>query len=181
MDSDRLTRRRFVAVGVGSAVAVGALDAVAKAGVAGPTSDVVVGRFIGPEGARSAVVSLSNGHSVRVTLDSTAFVAHGTDGVIDTLTAFVPGETVVIRGATSPKGIVAVEFQSLYTDEHGTVTADGAGYVLVTSGGRRVRVPQEIARLRLPSGVQSGAKYAATVWTDPRTGEATALTLDAES
>lgn len=176
-----MTRRSFVATGVGSAVAIGAaLDAAAKAAAAGPEGDVVVGRFVRVQGERTAVLSVVEGRTVPVTLDPTAFVVHGTDGLVDNLTAFVPGEQVVVRGSRWQKQIAAVEFQSLYRDENGILEADGADYVLVTSDDRRVRVPQAVVRDRLAS-VQLGGTYSSTIWVHPATGEATALTLDAES
>ncbi len=107
-------------------------------------------------------------------------MAHGTDGIVDGLTAFVPGEEVVVRGEASGRGIAAVELQSVYTSVAGTVAADGAAYVLVTPSELRVRVPREVVQRDVPSGVRSGMAYSATIWTNPRTGEATALDLSAE-
>lgn len=178
MDSHRLSRRTFVARGVASAMAAGvALEAVSKAGAAGQTDDLIVGRFASAHGARQGVVSIAGGRSVPVMLDSGAFVAHGAEGIVDGLTAFVPGEQVMVRGVTSEWGVTAVELQSVYRRVTGTVTVDGAAYVLATPFGQRVRVPKQVAQLHVPAGVRSGATYSASIWSDPATGEATAVDL----
>lgn len=178
MESHRHTRRAFVVRGVAATVAAGvALDAVSKAGAAGGERDLVVGHFMSADGRRSALVKVLGGRPVSVTLDPEAFVAHGTDGIVDSLSKFVPGEEVVIRGATSEIGILAVAFQSVYTSVTGTVTADRAAYVLATPSGQRVHVPQKVVQLHAPSGIRQGETCSATIWTHPATGEATALEL----
>jgi hypothetical protein len=177
MESKRLTRRMFIRRGgaVASAVAVGlVVDSSSAAG--GPDSDLTVGRFVRAQGPRAAVISDLGGNSVPVSLDSAAFVVHGADGVVDTIAAFLPGEEVVVRGARSAAGVAALEFQSVYTAVVGTVSPDRDGGVIATSSGQ-VRVPPRVVQRHAPSGLRAGEACEATIWTNPETGEATALDL----
>ncbi len=175
MDSHRVTRRRFVGGAVASTIAAGiALDTGAASGAIGGDGDLVVGRFVGARGPRSGIVSLAGGQNVPVTLDSQAFVAHGADGVVDSLGRFVPGEQVVVRGARTEREIVAVELQSVYTSVTGTITPDGAAYAMRTASGR-VRVPRNVVERDVPAGIRGGETVAATIWTHPVTGAATAV------
>lgn len=175
MDSNRLTRRRFIVAG--AATAVGAAGAgLHTASAAG--SNLVVGRFVRADGPRDGIISLDGGESVSVTLDSGAFVAHGVDGIVDAMTAFVPGEQVVARGDKTRGEIAAIEFQSVYTSVWGTFVTDRAGHWLETSSGQRVRVPEHVLQRDVPRGIARGASSTATIWTHPATGEATAVDVE---
>ncbi len=180
MDTPSVSRRSFVAGGVASAVAVGiGLDRTASARAAAPDDELFVGRFVRPQGRRAALVaSIVDGEVVSITLDSTAFVAHGADGVVDSLTTFVPDEEIVACGPRSQSGIVATDFQSVYTRTTGTIAPDGEDLALVTSSGQRIHVPGAVAQLHVPAGVETGGTYSSTIWTHPRTGQATAVDLE---
>jgi hypothetical protein len=143
--------------------------------------DLIGGRFMRAQGRRAGVVS-TGARSIRVRLAPAAFVAHGTEGRVTSLAAFVPGERVLIRGAASQRWFLAFEFQSVYTRETGTVVAsDGGEAVLVTSSGLRVRIPEKVAQRYVPSGLERGSTYSASVWTNPSTGESTAVGLRIEA
>jgi hypothetical protein len=182
MNQERFTRRVFVrrAGVVASAVTVGLALEPAQ-GSAALADDLLVGQFVEAQGSRAAVISDLNGDSVLVTLDPSAYVMHGADGVVDGMDAFVSGEeVVVVRGERSEQGIAVAEFQSVYTSVDGTIVADDGGIVLVTSSGR-VRVPEEVVSRRMPAGIEDGVQCVATIWTNPRTGEATALEVSPRS
>ncbi|MDX6518694.1 MAG: hypothetical protein QOF50_1540 [Gaiellaceae bacterium] len=174
MSSTRLTRRRFIITGAASAAGIGAagigLDAARAA-----DSSLIVGEFVRADGPRDAVVSTKGG-TVSVTLDSGAFVAHGADGIVDTLAAFVPGEQVVVRGGRANGKVVAVELQSVYSAVSGTYSSDGTGHWLVTASGR-VRVPPTVLHRDAPR-IAAGETRRATIWTHPSTHQATAVGLD---
>jgi hypothetical protein len=177
MDPNRLTRRALVRLGIASTIAGGAAALASEsASAARRHNDLIVGRFIHAHAPRLGTVSLPDGESVSVALDSRAYVAQGLRGLVDSLVAFVPGEQVAVRGSRSETGIAVDEFQSVYTLVTGTIEADGPGYVLMTSFGR-VSVPRDVVRRNAPSGVHSGETYSASIWTHPATGEATALDL----
>jgi hypothetical protein len=178
MKSHRLTRRSFVVGGVASAAAVAVgFEPALKTAAATADADLIVGRFGGAHGPRSATVSVAGGRSVPVTLDAAAFVMHGADGVVESVNAFVPDERVVVVGAAAERGFVAAEFQSVYTGVSGTVAVDDGGHVLLAPSGLRVRIPDEVAQRDAPAGLRRGSNYFATIWTDPITGEATAVDL----
>ena len=176
MNSSRLSRRALVVRGVASAAAVGAaFDVVSDASAGTLDGEFVVGRFVRAQGARTGVVSVAGGPPIPVLLNADAFVSHGADGVVYDLTDFVPGEEVVVRGATSERGIAATEFQSVYTSLSGEAVADGAAYALLTPAGRRVHITRAVAERLDPSGLRLGATYSATIWTHPVRGDHTAL------
>lgn len=181
MESSGFTRRALLGSGVAAAVTLAAGGSAE--GDAAPMDDVKVGVFVAASGDRSAVVRLVGSDATTVVdLDSTAFLAHGTDGIVASVTAFVPGEEVVFRAVTSRRGVVATEFQSMYHAASGRLSASGSGLVLATDAGDRVEVPKAVAdrdgRSRLSGGATVGSMYGATVWTDPRNGKTTALMLD---
>lgn len=183
MSSRRLTRRGFVVAGAASAAVAAASaagDGVARGGVddasAGGNS-LIVARFVRAEGPRLGVVSIDSGEPVSVKLDSGAFVAHGADGGVAALTAFVPGEPVVIRGDIVSGEVAAVEFQSVYTSVSGTYQSDAVGHWLVTPSKQRVRVPERVLRRDVPAGIARGEARTAMIWTHPVTGEATAVQI----
>jgi hypothetical protein len=179
-DEHALTRRSFVVGGVASAVVLGVgFEAPSGAGAAKSDLDFVFGRFIDARGERSAVVSVG-GRSIPVTLTPGAFITHGTDGVVDSVAAYVPGENVVVRGTAFERAIVGVELQSVYTSVTGTIVIDGGSQLLFTPSGMQVRVPEAVARRDFPSGLRNGSTYFATIWTDPSTGEVTAVDLSSE-
>jgi hypothetical protein len=124
-------------------------------------------------------MTIAGGRSIAVTLDPAAFVMQGTEGVVHSMAAFVPGEEVVVRGETSDGRIRAVELQSLYRRVTGRVADDGK--ILVTASGTRVRIPKEVAQREMPSGLRNGSAYSATIWTHPSTGDATAVDLGTEA
>jgi hypothetical protein len=172
----RFTRRRFVKTGIVATLAAGvSLEAGAKDAVAGPESDLVVGHFVLAREARVGIVKLINGESAEVRLDSSAFVAHGTDGIVDTLERFVPGEEVAVRGMNVAGVITATELQSVYTSVAGTMNGLPDGRSLSTSSGR-VHVPEDVFQAAGPA-VRTGSQCTATIWTNPATGEATAVDL----
>jgi len=179
MAEGEITRRSLVAGGFASVVATRfAFDSTSSAGAAGVDGDILVGWFARADGARSAVVAVPRRGQTAVTLDPDAFVTHGTEGVVDSLERFVPGEEVVVRGVTSGREVAAFEFQSVYTSATGTIVEGEDSLFLVAVSGQRVHVPVEVVQRRAPSGIRTGVTYFATIWTDPRTGEATALDLD---
>lgn len=177
MKHRRITRLTFVR-GAASAVALGATLGTASktSGATADGGDYIVGKFVSAPSARAGVVSTPGGE-VSVALDPEAFVAHGADGVVDSLRAFIPGEEVVVRGERSELGVAAVEFQSVYYGVTGRLSADGAEYALVEPTGERVHVPQEVVERNLPSGFTTGEPHSATIWTHPQTGEAVALDI----
>jgi len=187
MASRKLTRRALFGTGVVSAVAVGAaLDESSSAAQPASDSTLHAAKFIKASGARSAVVQLvDTAETVKVEIDSTAFLSHGADGVVGDVSSFVSGEEVAVRGMKSATGIVASEFQSVYQSASGAVSSDRSDYVLMTASGQRVQVPQEVVReglgQRIHSGIRQGATYSATIWTDPGTGSATAVVLNEAS
>lgn len=172
----RINRRRFVTGAVASGVVLTVRAEAAAAG-SSPSSALHTGRFVRADGPRSAVVELSDGGSVNVKVDTGAFVAHGADGVVDDLRFFVRSEPIVMRGARSPDGIAAMEFQSVYSSVQGTLASAGADYGLDTPRGR-VRVPKAVVRRDAPAGVALGAACTATIWTNPVSGESVALDLN---
>jgi hypothetical protein len=175
--SSKSTRRRFVLAGAASVVGVGVARTAVDAASASE-SGFIVGRFLRAEGSRAAVVSTDGGDSVSVTLDSTAFVAHGVDGIVDTLAAFVPGERVAVRGDRTGSDVAAIEFQSVYTTVSGVYARDEAGDWIVTDSGQRVRIPQDVLQRDAPGGIAPGETFKPTIWTDPATGEAIAAEID---
>jgi hypothetical protein len=179
MEPRRLSRRRFVHLGISAAAAAAVFDRAPTASAAPPSGEhVVAGHFITAEAPHIAVISLVDSpRNMRVTLDTTAFVAHGADGVVDSLDLFVPGEEIVASGDLFADGLLALDFQSIYTATTGIIERNGQGYVLVTASGQHIDVPQRVAHLHVPSGIRIGAAYGATVWTHPKTGEATALEI----
>jgi hypothetical protein len=171
----RLTRRRFIVAasvaGVGVA-GTGVVDALSAA-----DSGLIVGRFVRARGSRAAVLSIDSGESVSVTLDSGAFVVHGADGIVESLSAFVPGELVAVRGDRTRDEVAAVEFQSVYTEASGVYSSDEAGGWVVTPSGQRVRIPQDVVQRDAPGGIEPGETRASTIWTHPVTAEATAVEI----
>jgi hypothetical protein len=144
---------------------------------AAPDNEIIVGDFVEARDARVAVVADDSGELLLVLLDSHAFAAHGGDGVVDTVEAFVPGERVIARGTRSSRGMVAIEFQSVYKSATGElVRADGRVFLRTPAGD--VGVPAEvIARDKVAVDVR-GKIWDATVWTHPATGEMIAVELD---
>lgn len=182
MESSRFTRQTFIFKGAAAAtVAAVALDlapkALATASATVPESGLFAARFGSARGPRDGVVTLLDGSTVPVSLDPEAYVAHGLDGLVDSLATFVPGEEVVVRGILSGGVVAATELQSMYSGIDGILALDGAGYVLVTASGQRVSVSDDVLRLRLGDTAELGAAYPATVWTDPRTHKAAALEI----
>lgn len=169
MDSSKLTRKRFIVAGVASAAgAAGAAVGTASAA----ETDLIIGHFVRAQGARVGIVAIEDGKTVSVHLDSGAFVVHGADEIVDTLTAFLPGEHVVARGEIARGRVAATEFQSVYRSVTGAFATDPSGHWLVTSTGQRVRVPENVLRRDAPRGLRSGESRKATIWIHPTTGEA---------
>ena len=177
MGSRRLTRRALVQGAAASTVGVAATLGTAGQASAG-TDDpaTLAGYFVRATGARSGVVSLVGEGPIDVTLDPEAFVAHGAEGVVRNLTTFVPGEEVAVRGSRAGGGIVALEFQSVYTAVVGTLAGTGADRSLHTPSGP-VRLPAAVARRDVPADAQSGSTWHASVWVHPVTSEATVVGL----
>ena len=175
MSSKRFTRRRLVKTGIAATVAAGVSLEGARGVAAEPQSDLSVGHFVRNTGPRSGVVKLVRGGVVTVALDRGAFIAHGTDGVVDSLETFVPGEEVAVRGAVVGQDIAATEVQSVYTSVSGTLGEEQAGHVLRTSSGT-VHVPDTVLQAAQPPA-GTGSSCRATIWTHPGTGEATAVDL----
>lgn len=194
MDSMRLTRREVIKRGaaVSVFVAIGGLDAATKASAAvapsGATfNDVSGGIFSRAIDSQSAIVTLVGAGDVKVTLTPDAYVHHGAaeDPVAD-MTEFVPGERVAVRGLIVGQTVNAHEVQSVYTEEIGSLlidstaaaTLEAAGGATVAAPGGPVRVP---ASVQTASGdrpaMRTGELAAATIWTNPATGERTAVLL----
>lgn len=185
MDSSwRLTRRQVVKRGVAASVIVAiGLDAQSAAAVEAEDNGVLGGVLARVLGRDSAIVTIAGHGPTRVTLAPEAFVSHGVDGVTSDLSAFVPGERVAVRGSFHQGTITAEEFQSVYTEDVGVVVADARGRLTLKTSNGTVAVPPDVA-VRSTSGgtgtVRSGANSAATLWTNPATGERTALMLRAD-
>lgn len=170
------SRRLFVRHGVASAVMAGIALGSASGSEAAPSeTNVLVGRFVRASGAQSASVALLTGEIVDIRLDAGAFVAHGVQGVVSDIEVFVSGEEVAMRGSRSGREFIATEFQSIYTTVAGVAVRREADYALETSSGQ-VSVPDDVRR-DTASGVQEGRAYAATIWTNPATLDATAVAL----
>ena len=182
MESSKFTRKTFIVRGAAAAtVAAVAFDlapnALATAPPTAQKSGLFAARFGKASGPRDGVVTLLDGSTVPVSLDPEAYVAHGLDGLVDSLATFVPGEEVVVRGGLSGGVVTATELQSMYSGIDGTLALDGAGYVLVTASGQRVSVADDVLRLRLGDTAELGTAYPATIWTDPRTNKAAAVEI----
>lgn len=177
MGSHRLTRRALVKGAAASTVGVAAtLGTAGQASAGTDDSTTAAGYFVRATGARSGVVSLVGEGPIDVTLDPEAFVVHGADGVVRSLTTFVPGEEVAVRGPRTGGGIVALEFQSVYTAVIGTLAGTGADRSLNTPSGR-VRVPAAVASRDVPADARSGSTWHATVWVHPVTSETSVVGL----
>jgi hypothetical protein len=178
MQARKLTRGRFLRRGAASAAVVGVgFGAAPSAGAATPDNEIIIGDFVKARDKRTAVVSDDSGKQFLVQLDSPAFVAHGVDGVVDTVEAFVSGERVMARGTRSSRGMVAIEFQSVYTSATGELVTANGGLSLRTPTGA-VRVPAEIATRDKVAVDASAKRWDATVWTHPATGDMIAVELD---
>ncbi|HEV7564752.1 MAG TPA: hypothetical protein VGO31_02195 [Microbacteriaceae bacterium] len=135
-----------------------------------------VGQFTRGSGL-SGTVELIDGSTAVVNLVSGSFLNHGIEGVVSGLESFVPGEEVVIKGTRSSGAILATELQSVYTGTTFTAaTTTDLSFTANTAGGD-VIVPAETMKRQQPAGVTRGESFAATVWTDPRDGVATAVGL----
>ncbi len=177
MDEHRLTRRSLVVGSIASAAAVAVgIDAASRAGAGTSDDNVVVGRFVRAQGARSGVISVDD-RSMQVVLDRQSVVFHGPDGVVGTLVPFLPGEEVVVVGKVSDGTIFADQVQTVYTRVNGNVAATAGGLLLLTPTGMRVRVPPAVVKRDEPSGIHNDAIYSSSIWTNPVTGEATAMDL----
>jgi hypothetical protein len=177
MDSLRLTRRRFFGWAASAVAFATALGATSRPSRATGDTEVTVGRFVRGDGGRDATVLTADGRAISVSITPDAYVTHGTDGIVETLGTFVPGEEVVVRGTASTDGVAAVEFQSVYANATGRLVPENSGYVLITSTGARMHVPPDVARRGGVPEQGSEAPRSATIWTDPATGDATVLVL----
>jgi hypothetical protein len=186
MDSDsvRLTRREVVKRGVTASilVAVGldAKVATAASSAGSSGSDVLPGVLARVLDQQTALVDVAGRGATRVTLAPDAFVSHGVEGKVADLSRFLPGERVAVRGSGSNGALTAVEFQSIYTEESGVVAVDAAGRPSVrTSRGVVPSTPDVTVRSgsNPHARAQPGAQASATIWTNPATGEQTAIML----
>jgi hypothetical protein len=176
MAGTRVSRRGFVKTGVAAAVAGGvALEHGSLQASTSRESDLLVGHFVRAVGAQSGVVRLIEGGEVLVRLDSAAFLAHGAEGVVESVVVFVPGEEVVVRGIVHGGEVAATELQSVYTSATGTLSLGSDGRFLPTAHGR-IRISREIFESAHPPA-DVGSECTATIWTNPLTGAATAVDL----
>lgn len=188
----RLTRKDVIKRGAAVTlfVAVGVGDAAGSAAADPSTGDVEGGIFRRALDSRSAVVTLTGGGEVEVRLTPDAFMQHGDEGAVDDMHAFVPGERVAIRGRAAGATFEAHDFQSVYTEEVGTVVLDAStAETLEAAGGGTLDAPG--GSVRVPSSVQtaagqkpvlrSGEAAAATIWTNPATGARTAVLMTPRS
>ena len=133
MDSWRLTRRQLVKRGVAASIVV-AVGVDAKVATAAPAASSGVGADGVLPGVlarvidhQTALVTVAGQGVTRVTLGPRAFVAHGVEGKVADFSRFLPGERVAVRGSMSDGTLKADEFQSIYTEDSGTLAIDQAG------------------------------------------------------
>jgi hypothetical protein len=176
MCDHKVTRRRVFVAGTAAAAGVG-VSGIPLDSASAADRDLLVGRFVRALGSRAGVVSVDGGEVVSVMLDSGAFVAHGADGIVDTLIPFVPGEQVVVRGGMVKDRVAAVEVQSVYSRVSGAYASQGSEHWLLTATGQRIRVPESVLGRDAPFGISRGDARTATIWTHPVTQEATAVDI----
>lgn len=183
MEGSRLTRRSFVQRGVAASIVVAAginaRPAAAASLGAGTTADgITTGILERVLDSHTALVSVNGRGMTRVMLAADAYVVHGVDGVVADLSRFIPGERVAIVAPMSSADLNATELQSVYSEDSGVVVVDKNGVRGVETATGLVPIAGDATERPGSSGpVEPGTATSATIWTDPRNGQRTAIML----
>jgi hypothetical protein len=179
MGDARISRRVLIKRAGVAFVAVAVADAIDPGLGAAATVEpngVLVGTFVSASGGVATVRDV-NGAIQTVSTDSQTYLLHGVDGVVSDLSSFVPGEEVVAL-ARGSSGAVADQLQSVYTSTSGTLDQSNGQWSIDTPGGGAIKVSQRLITDRLPASHRApGRGVSATIWTDPRSGVASAFSL----
>jgi len=170
------TRRGLIDAGVGAA-SFASSASFASAASAATDLEFIAARFDEATGPRSAVVSPPVEPPISIALEPSARISHGTEGKVDSLDYFVPDEQVVVRGTRTAAGFTAMDLHSLYRSVTGKLGADATTYWLNLPSGRRAAISDQVSQRFLQGDVRPGRTYKALIWTDPRTGRASAVSL----
>jgi hypothetical protein len=173
------TLKRSTLLRYGTAVGIGAIVPSELARGARPelAGDWSTGTLLRLLSSTKALVRLAGSRArQRVVLAQDAEVVHAVAGHVADLRAFIPGEEVVFEVQADAGAQWTVRaFQSLYANEEFEVVSASDRSIETTIG--TLSLPRWSNPLR-NGAPQPGQVYRATTWTDPRSGERVAMTLD---
>jgi hypothetical protein len=173
------TLKRSTLLRYGTAVGIGALvpGELAQGARPGLAPDWSAGTLLRRLSSTEALVRLADGNAVRrVVLARNADVVHAVAGHVADLRAFAPGEEVVFEVEAKDGAQWTVRaLQSLYANVQFEVVSASSRSIETTIG--TLSVPRWSNPLR-NGAPRPGQVYRATVWTNPRSGERVAMTLD---
>lgn len=174
------TLKRSTLLRYGTAIGVGAIVPAELAHGARPglAADWSAGTFLRRLSPTEALVRLAESRArQRVVLAQGADVVHAVAGHAADLEAFLPGEEVVFEiQAKDGARWTARAFQSLYTSVQFEVVSASGRSIETTIG--TLSLPRWSNPLKHHGTLRPGQAYKATTWTDPRSGERMAMTLD---